>query len=133
MTKKEYLSQAYNLNRRIELKEKRIDTLRSSIGSVSINPDEVKVKTELHSPFETMLLIVIDLEEEVNKDKEELEKLKLKIWQVIHSIGNDRLEGVLELRYLAFKSWEEIAKEFNYSNSYVFTLHREGLELIKVD
>lgn len=131
MNKKEYLSQAFNLNRKIELKLKRIDTLRTSLGCTSSNPDEVRVKSEPHSPFETMLMIVIDLENEVKKDKEELETIKAQIWKAIHAIGNDKVEGVLELRYLAFKNWDEIADSYGHSLDYVYRLHRQGMELIR--
>ena len=82
MTKKEYLSQAYVLNRKIEQKERRIDTLRASLGVSASNPDEVRVKSEPHSPFESMLMIIIDLEREVEKEKEELENLKMEIWKI---------------------------------------------------
>lgn len=132
MTKKEYLSQAFNLNRKIELKEKRIDTLRASIGYSSSNPDEVKVKSEPHSPFETMLMIVIDLEEEVKKEKEELERLKGEIWSTIHSIGDDGVEGVLVLRYIGFKNWDEIAASYGHSLDYVYRLHRRGMDMLRV-
>lgn len=132
MNKKEYLSQAFNLNRRIEQKEKRIDTLRASIGCSSSNPDEVRVKSEPHSPFETMLMIVIDLENEVKKEKEELERLKMEIWRAIHAIGDDRAETILELRYLAFKDWPDIVEEIGLTQDYVFRLHRRAVALVRV-
>lgn len=132
MTKKEYLSQAFELNKDIKRKEIRIDALKSSIGVVSTVYDDTRVKSLPHSPFESRLVMVVDLEEELKKDKEELEKLKMQIWRSIHSIGSDKVETVMELRYIAFENWPEIAEELGYSLSYVFTLHREGLESIRV-
>lgn len=132
MTKKEYLSQAFVLNRRIELKEKRIDALRASISCTSSNPDEVRVKSEPHSPFETMLMIVIDLENEVAKEKEELEGVKAGIWNTIHAIGNDRAEAILELRYLAFKDWPDIVEEIGLTTDYVFRLHRQAVAMVRL-
>ena len=131
MNKKEYLSQAFVLNRRIELKEKRIDALRASIGCTSSNPDEVRVKSEPHSTFETMLMIVLDLENEVKKEKEELEKLKMEIWKAIHAIGDDSVEGVLVLRYIGFKNWDEIAASYGHSLDYVYRQHRRGMDMLR--
>ena len=132
MTKKEYLSQAFELNKDIKRKEIRIDALKSSLGVVATSYDDTRVKSLPHSPFESRLVMVVDLEEELKKDKEELEKLKMQIWRSIHSIGSDKVETVMELRYIAFENWPEIAEELGYSLSYVFTLHREGLESIRV-
>lgn len=132
MTKKEYLSQAFVLHKYIMRKEVRIDALKSSLGIASTGYDDVKVKTIPHSPFESQLAMVIDLENELKKDKEELEELKMKIWKSIRAIGNDTVETVMELRYIAFENWPDIAEELGYSQSYVFTLHREGLSLVRV-
>lgn len=132
MTKKEYLSQAFELNKYIKRKELRIDALKSSLGVAATSYDDTRVKTLPLSPFETRLTMIIDLEEELKKDKEELENLKMQIWRSIHSIGNDTVETVMELRYIAFENWPEIAEELCYSQSYVFTLHRIGLESIRV-
>lgn len=132
MTKKEYLSQAFVLHKYIMRKEVRIDALKSSLGVAAMDYDDVKVKTVPHSPFESQLAMVIDLENELKKDKEELEELKMKIWKSIRAIGNDTVETVMELRYIAFENWPDIAEELGYSQSYVFTLHREGLSLVRV-
>ena len=132
MTKKEYLSQAFELNKDIKRKEIRIDALKSSLGVVATSYDDTRVKTLPHSPFESRLTMIIDLENELKKDKEELENLKMEIWRSIHSIGNNTVETVMELRYIAFENWPEIAEELGYSLSYVFTLHRMGLEAVRV-
>ena len=132
MTKKEYLSRAFILNKKIRRKEVRIDNLRASIGVVSVKPDEAHVKSVPHSPFESDLVFVIDLEKDVEKMKKELEAIKKEIWRSIHTIGDDKLESVLELRYIAFKEWNEIADEMWYSVDYIFRLHREAVDVMRM-
>lgn len=131
MTKKEYLSQAYLLYKSIKRKEIRIDAMRSSLGVVATSYDDTRIKTSPHSPFESRLVMIVDLEEELKEEKEELEILKSQIWKSIRAIGDDKIETVMELRYISFENWPEIAEELGYSISYVYTLHREGLGLVR--
>ena len=132
MTKKEYLSQAFNLYRRIKRKEARINAKRASIGAYSNDPEEVKVRSLPHSPFEADLLRVIQLEEEVSEERKKLEALKAKTWDAIRTIGNDNIEAVMESRYIDFLSWQEIADNLGYSLSYTYALHGKGLALIRI-
>lgn len=131
MTKKEYLSQAYLLYKSIKRKEIRIDAMRSSLGVVATSYDDTRIKTSPHSPFESRLVMIVDLEEELKEEKEELEILKSQIWKSIRAIGDDKIETVMELRYISFENWPEIAEELGCSISYVYTLHREGLGLVR--
>lgn len=131
MTKKEYLSQAYLLYKSIKRKEIRIDAMRSSLGVVATSYDDTRIKTSPHSPFESRLVMIVDLEEELKEEKEELEILKSQIWKSIRAIGDDKIETVMELRYISFENWPEIAEELGHSISYVYTLHREGLGLVR--
>ena len=39
---------------------------------------------------------------------------------------------LLELRYLCFKSWEQIAVLMNYNCNYVFDLHKRALKAVVV-
>lgn len=41
-------------------------------------------------------------------------------------------QTLLELRYLCFKSWEQIAVLMNYNCNYVFDLHKRALKAIVV-
>lgn len=105
--------------------------MRSSLGVVATSYDDTRIKTSPHSPFESRLVMIVDLEEELKEEKEELEILKSQIWKSIRAIGDDKIETVMELRYISFENWPEIAEELGYSISYVYTLHREGLGLVR--
>lgn len=55
------------------------------------------------------------------------EKYK-EVERVIGSLGDDTLEEVLELRYLRFLKWEEIASAMNYSERQTLRLHGVALK-----
>ena len=39
---------------------------------------------------------------------------------------------ILEMRYLSFMEWDEIISRMGYSRSYVFRLHGEALNAIRI-
>ena len=45
---------------------------------------------------------------------------------------NPEYQTLLELRYLCFKTWEQIAVLMNYSTKYLFELHARALRSITV-
>jgi hypothetical protein len=43
-----------------------------------------------------------------------------------------KCETLLKMRYLTFMTWEQIAAQLNYSNDYIYHLHRKALSLVWV-
>ena len=50
----------------------------------------------------------------------------------IKAVESTELQTVLELRYLSYMRWEEIAIELGYGIDNVFRLHRNALDEIKI-
>lgn len=50
--------------------------------------------------------------------------------QIINYAGNSRLHLILQMRYLNYKTWEQIAEELKYSPSQVHRLHSAALQNI---
>ena len=75
---------------------------------------------------------IIDLESEINQDMLWLVELKKGIVRRIKAVENTELQMVLELRYLSYMRWEEIAIELGYGIDNVFRLHRKALAEIKI-
>lgn len=57
---------------------------------------------------------------------------KRKVAEAIKSVGNPEYEMLLEMRYLAFMDWDEIASRLNYGGKYVFRVHGRALELVHI-
>ena len=70
---------------------------------------------------------MIDLENEINEDIDRLVVLKRDIVAAIKAVPDPEYRILLELRYLCFRSWGEIAADLRYSKDYVFELHRKAL------
>ena len=134
MKTKEYLSQTWYLDKRIKTKERQLDWLRSHAAYVSPRiSDEPKVSVSgRRSPVEEAVVRITELETEINNSIANLMMLKQEIGKAIKSVNNMECETLLEMRYLSFLSWEQIAAQLNYSQDYIYHLHRKALALVKV-
>lgn len=134
MNAKEYLSQAWYLDKRIKTKERQIDWLRSHAAYVSpkISDEPKVVVSGRRSPVEEAVVRITELENEINTSIAQLIRLKTEIAEAIRSVNSMECETLLEMRYLIFLSWEQIASQLDYSQDYIYHLHRKALGLVRI-
>jgi hypothetical protein len=134
MNAKEYLSQAWYLDKRIKTKERQLDWLRSHAAYVSPKiSDEPKVPvSDRRSPVEEAVVRIVELETEINTGIANLMQMKAEIGKAIRGVNNMECETLLEMRYLTFLGWDQIASQLDYSQDYIYHLHRKALGLVKV-
>ena len=133
MKAKEYLGQAYRLDQRINSKLEQITSLNElaikcnlTLTGMPGNLDRSTSKTA-----ETVCKI-IDLQTEIDCDIQKLVDLKREMVRVIKGVDNTEYQTLLELRYLCFKTWEQIAVDLGYNVRHVYRLHDEAVDSIKV-
>lgn len=81
--------------------------------------------------MENVIVKIIDLEYEIDTDIDRLVDLKREINQAINSVKQPEYNLLLELRYLNYKTWEEIAGIMNYSWRNVHYVHSRALIAVK--
>ena len=129
MTAKEYLEQAYRLDQRIDSKLMQVSALRSMAERRSsvIRKDPIR-----HSVNETLqedvIIKIVDLERETDAEIDRLVDLKKEIGRMIGMIDDPELQVLLELRYLNYQKWSEIANELHCTDNNIFKMHRRALE-----
>ena len=129
MTVKEYLSQAYRIDQRINSKLEQVASLRAlATKATSTLSDTPPCGSRNVQSMENVIVKIIDLENEINEDIDTLVDLKREIVGVINRIDNPEYQTLLELRYLCFYSWEKVAVEMEYDLRYLHKLHRKALE-----
>ena len=129
MTAKEYLSQAYRIDQRINSKLEQIMSLRTlATKATSTLSDTPPSGTRNVYSMEDTIVKMIDLENEINRDIDTLVDLKRDIMDVIKNVNNPEQQTLLELRYLCFKTWEQIAVEMGYSLQHIFRIHDKALK-----
>ena len=133
MKAKEYLSQAYRLDKRINSKLDQIASLNelatkctSTLSGLPRNPNRGG------STVADAIGNVIDLQVEINRDIDRLVDLKQEITATIKAGGNNEYQTILEKRYLCFQSWEQIAVEMGYDVRHIYRLHQQALSDVTV-
>lgn len=129
MNAKEYLSQAFIVNKRINSKLQQVSALRSLALKVNSTFEEDKVSTtRKQSPMEDAIVKIIDLENEINSDIDDLIEIKRKIASEISLLTDENYKMVLELRYVALMKWEEISVATDYDLRWVYRIHNKAIK-----
>ena len=133
MTAKEYLSQAYRLDQRIDSKISQISSLNdlatkctTTLSDMPRNPNRGT------STMADAISKIVDLQAEINCDIDHLVDLKREIVSVIKAVENVEYQTILEKRYLCFMTWEQIAVDMGYNVRHLYRIHDEALEKVVV-
>lgn len=133
MNAREYLSQAYRLDLEINNKLEIMDSMHSlatkATSTFSLVPPS---GTRNVHRLEDTLAKIVDMDVEINKKIDKLVDLKKEIVDVISAVDNREYRLLLEMRYLRFLTWEEIAMELNYNIRHIYRIHGEALALVRV-
>lgn len=133
MTKKEYLSQAYRLDQRINSKLAQVTALNDlATKCTSTLSDMPRNPSRGVSTMADAVEKIVDLQAEINHDIDALVDLKREIVRVIKAVINTEYQTILELRYLCFKTWEQIAVDMGYNVRHVYRIHDEAVNQIQV-
>ncbi|WP_148465559.1 hypothetical protein [Peptoniphilus harei] len=129
MNAKEYLKQAFYLDKRINSKLEQVESLNAlAKKATSTLSDMPKSPNRGSSKLEDTIVKIIDLQEEINRDIDKLVDLKAEMVGTIKQIQNKELQVILEKRYLCYETWEKIAVDMNYDIRHIHRLHNLGLK-----
>ncbi len=129
MNAKDYLSQAFQLDQRINSKLEQVTMLRDlALRTTSVLQDDKVQSSKQQSPMENALVKLMSLEEEINDDIDQLIDLKRELTMFVAEIENPSHRLLLELRYLGESTWEEVAAIMGYDIRWVYRLHRKALK-----
>ena len=132
MTAKEYLSQAYRLDQRIDSNIAEITRLREMACGISSPSWEEKVQTSRNTdaPFVRCLEKIMDLEKVVNSEIDTLVDLKRQIRTTVDTVANVNERMVLRCRYIHNMTWEQIGGELNADESTIRRWHKAALSAV---
>ena len=130
MTAKEYLSQAYRLDQKIDSSIREVGSLRKLRSGISSPAFGTCVQTgrTAEAPFVRSVEMIMAMEETINAEVTVLLNLKKQMRGVIAAVQDTDERMVLSYRYLHGLTWEEISWELNESVSTVKRRHRAALE-----
>jgi len=128
MTAKEYLNQTFRLDQRINSKLERVEVLRALAQKVTASYENEPVS---HSRCVTSLENTIHRLMEAEDELSQAIDMLLEMGTIIQKVQNLEYQLLLELRYLCFKSWSEIAVRMNLEERYVYKVHGRALQEVE--
>ena len=133
MTAKEYLQQAYKLERQIKLDELKLEAMRSSVYGSSINYEYSGGQNGQKDGFSLALANVMAYETYVKGEIYTLTQKRVEIEKTINTVSDDVQKEILTRRYLLYQKWELIAVEMDRDLRWIYRLHGKALENLKID
>lgn len=132
MTNKEFMKKAYEIDRRLKARRRRLEYLRSRIEATSPQVTGIpKSSSIVNSVMEEQTVRILDLEMCIQKDERDLAEARQEIKESIDAIGNETLSTILQMRYLDYLCWEDIMASLDYCRSYLYELHGRALRAVK--
>ena len=124
---KEYLRQLSRLEVCIEQRQEELNRLRELIGGRAVDYGE-RVQTSASADgIPNELIRRAELEADISRKIERFLKLRHKIINEIQSLDNAVYVKILYMRYVEYKSLDEIAEKMNYSYVHMKRLHGSAL------
>lgn len=134
MTAKEYLQQAYRIDRKIKLDTEKLVATRSALyGKTARYDSDGSKPVPCGNVAERAVLRVMELEERLSKEIDELTAKLREIELAVNAVPDEVQREVLTRRYLLYQKWEDIAEEMNYSVQHIFRLHGAALKNMRVN
>ena len=128
MTAKEYLNRARLLEQQINAKLDRMTRLRALAEKVTATMDgEAVCHTRNVTSLQDQINSLIDEETVLQSEIRRLADLKEEISEVLNLIDDPDCRLLLELRYLCFCAWDEIAEVMHFHVRTVYKIHGRAL------
>ena len=134
MTAKEYLRQAYIIDRKIRLDTEKLAAARSALYGKAVRYDSDGSKpVPRGNVTESAVLRIVELEERLNAEIDELTAKRQEIECAVGSVPDEVQREVLTRRYLLYQKWEVISREMGYTERRIFQIHGDALKNISVN
>lgn len=132
MNAKEYLDRIYFLNKKIDAKLAELEILGSLLTKISkeLSPDVVQSSGSKDVLGDTVVKIV-DLKNEVNNMIDEYVDEYYDVVNIIEQIPDAKEYDLLHKHYIQGKSWAEISREWDNSNTWVHEIKRNAFESVQ--
>ena len=133
MTVKEYLSQAFTIDRILRMRQTQIEELEAKRFFIGTTLDGVAVKTgHRKDRIGNLSAKLLDMIDDYIQDTERLLSLKAEIKGLIDKLDNQTHRLILTERYINLKRWEDVAADNNYSWQHVHKLHNQALRSVEI-
>lgn len=128
---KEYLSQAYYIDKRIDTLNNELIMLESKLCKCTANYNSAGHSNNTRSAFEYTIDKVMQYRDRLNNEIDNLVDKKNDIKRMIDKLDNDKEKIILHKRYINFQNFESIAEDLDITPRQVYKIHKKSLEKIE--
>jgi DNA-directed RNA polymerase specialized sigma subunit len=130
---KRYLQQIRRLDTKINRDIEELHRLKAMVTKITptLKPDVVSCGGGTQDKLAEAMAKIIDLEAEFNREIDRLVDARTAVTATIDKVEDARLHTVLNMRYVQFKTWEQIACYMGRSYQWVCKLHGTALKVIE--
>lgn len=108
------------------------------LKAMAVDGSSAKVDGILHakgrvgSRVENFVCKAIDLETQIRDKEDQLKKDEQLIREVLNTLSFSEQKTVVSMRYFQHYSWKQIALELGYSLGWVYKIHGEALDQLRL-
>lgn len=125
---KEELKDLRVISKIIDSKNRQLAQLKRYCTTIkSFNYSKEKINGGKKQDFSDTVDKIIDLENEINKDIDDLIDKKIKMNDFIKSVLAGNEYAVIQMRYFEELNWLEIAIKLNYTEINIYKIHGKAL------
>lgn len=125
-----YLSSAFEIKKQISIKRKRVEMLRHLAQSVSIQMSQAPSGGGYTSDkVANGVLAIMEVIEEIDDCLLEMARVQQSLEEVLTQyVYDEKYRSVLEMRYLACQSWNDVANTLGITTRWAMTLHERAVK-----
>ena len=127
MTAKQYLQQVKGLDNMIEAKLEQVERLRALATRVTTAYTYTRQENGCKDKMASIVCKIVDTMDKINASIDEFVKMKKETQQHIDAMQNENYRLLLELRYVNYKNWHEIADILGFTLRWTYTIHGRAL------
>jgi len=130
---KEYLGRAHRMREFIAAREEQLAELREAALRVnSFGAANLGKRTDYKGYTEAVVCKIMDLETAITKDIGDMVDAMKEIRASIYEVEDKSMRLLLEMRYLNFKTMEDICEQIGYSERHIYRVHEEALRRVRL-
>lgn len=127
---KEKLKSAAAWQKSLEEDYLELQRLRDNANKITPTYSQAPACSGFGQKLETNVILVIEQEQLIQEHMHNLLEALQEVRQLVDLVEKPELRIVLQMRYLNYKTWEQIATELGYSWRQMHRLHGRALTLI---
>lgn len=129
MTAKEYLSQLWELDRKIQQRTHQVEELKlMAMGTGAMTDGERVQMSTAGDQLSAKVSRYVDLQRKIEEMIDQYIDQKTTIIGQIQQIDDDRYENILFMRYVQGRDFSDIAHDLGYAYKWTIDLHKLALK-----